>query len=74
MQFFGKIWQICMLAPRPGGLAPLLRGILDRPGGLAPLLRGILDPPLGCFNILHRFGVWSVEGRNTYLAIDVWAA
>ena len=22
MQFFGKIWQICMLAPSPGGLAP----------------------------------------------------
>ena len=22
MQFFGKIWQICLLAPPPGGLAP----------------------------------------------------
>ena len=22
MQFFGKIWQICMLAPPPGGLTP----------------------------------------------------
>ena len=22
MQFFGKIWQICMLAPPPEGLAP----------------------------------------------------
>ena len=26
LQFFGKIWQICMLAPPPGGLAvPLTR-------------------------------------------------
>ena len=22
MQLFGKIWQICMLAPNPGGLVP----------------------------------------------------
>ena len=26
MQFWGKIWQICMLAPPPGGMAPLPTG------------------------------------------------
>ena len=31
MQFFRKIWQICMLALPPGGLAPLPREILDPP-------------------------------------------
>ena len=31
MQFLGKIWQICMLAPPLGGMAPLLRRILDPP-------------------------------------------
>ena len=31
MQFFGKTWQICMLAPPTGGLAPPPRRILDPP-------------------------------------------
>ena len=31
MQFLGKIWQICMLAPLLEGWRPLLREILDPP-------------------------------------------
>ena len=31
MQFFGNFWQNRRLAPSPGGLAPLFRGILDPP-------------------------------------------
>ena len=31
IQFLGKTWQICMLAPPPGRLAPPPRRILDPP-------------------------------------------
>ena len=36
MQFFWKFWQNRMLAP-PGGMAPLLRGILDPPLSMHPM-------------------------------------
>ena len=46
MQLFGKFLQNRRLAPPPGGLAPLLRGILDPPLVLHQELKNNTNEPV----------------------------